>query len=75
MRTGRVIFQHPNILIEIENYINRVEWTQVPGALMAAFDHEESGNSEMLDPVFEALYGQLMTSSHREEAATAALIR
>ena len=74
MRTGRVIFQHLNILLEIENY-NRVEWTQVPGALMAAFDHEESGNSEMLDPVFEALFGQLMTSSHREEAATAALIR
>jgi len=26
----------------------------LPGALMAAFDSEENGNSEMLDPVLEA---------------------
>ena len=43
---------------------------QVPGALMEAL-----ASPDLLDPVVQALYGQLMTSSVREEAAAAALVR
>ena len=50
---------------------------QVPGALMAGLDRAEAdgATTHLMDPVVEALYGQLLMSSEREEAAAAALIR